>query len=52
MEKCESLGLNYHKTSGSVYISETPEALAKSLDIRLKDATELWEIYWSAFNQS
>lgn len=51
VEKCESLCLDFYKVAGMIYRSESPEALAKSLDIRFRDAEMLWEIYWSEYSQ-
>jgi hypothetical protein len=52
LDKCETLGLDYYIVAGMIYKSESHESLVHSLDISIEDASDLWSLYWSNYNQS
>lgn len=49
---CEELKIDYFRAAGIIHKNKTYQGVAKSLDIKERQAEKLCELYWSLYNES
>ena len=49
---CEELKIDYFRAAGIIHKNKNYYEVAKSLDIKVRDAEILWETYWNEYKYS